>query len=327
MELLKKEVKGILLAAALGLAAYFFAPWLGINSLMLGLLLGMALGNVFTISASFQSGISFTSSKLLEISIIFLAFSINFSHVSALGWTPFGLIALMVIAMVLITYYLAQRMHCPGSTGWLVGFGTAICGSSAIAALAPSVSPQKEDVAISMAVVNLLGSLGMVLFPFMLAPFAWGNLHNGIILGGGLHSVGNVAGAAYSMGAGVGDAAITVKLARVAMLSPGLILFNYLINKGKDLHWREHFKLPWYVWTFVLITILTTVWTLPSSLLSSLDTIGKVILTIAMVAIGLKVRISALLKSGRRGLGFGVVILLIQMVFLFTIVLFLGLRA
>lgn len=318
--MIQKEYKGFLLSWAIGLSAYFLSSytphWL--NGILLSLLLGMLIGNLAKIPAAFQSGISFTSSKQLELSILFLAFSINYSHIANLGTASFSVIGVVVIIMLLITFYLATKVNCPGSTGWLVGFGTAICGSSAIAALAPSVSKKSDDVAIAMAVVNLFGSLGMLLLPAVLGGLNLNTQQLGLLLGGGLHSVGNVAGAAYGLSKDVGEAAITIKLARVALLSPALIFFNYLVNKNEMSGWKSYLKLPWYLWGFILITLLGSFISFPPALLSIMDFMGKLVLIIAMAAIGLKVSFKQMFQSGKKGLSFGLLIFAIQMLLLFV---------
>ena len=134
----------------------------------------------------------------------------------------------------------------------------------------------------------------------------------GLLLGGTLHSVGNVAGAGYSISNEVGEAAITFKLARVALLSPALIFFNFLVNKNKGTHLKTFFTLPWYLWSFIAITIAATFIDFPSSFLDGMETAGKVILTIAMAAIGLKVSFKNLYYSGRKGIVFGLLIFAIQ---------------
>jgi uncharacterized integral membrane protein (TIGR00698 family) len=257
-----KEYKGVLLATTIGLIAYFSSSFLpaSLNSILLALIIGMVVGNFMKIPDNYQSGIGFTSSKLLEFSILFLAFSINYTHIANLGAKSFSVIAIMVVVMLLITYYLAIKVKCPGSTGWLVGFGTTICGSSAIAALSPSITKNKDDIAISMAVVNLFGSIGMIILPIILQNFNLNTTQIGLMIGGTLHSVGNVAGSGYSISNEVGEAAITFKLARVALLSPALIFFNYLVNKNNVKNIKDFFNLPWYLWSFIGITILSSLY-------------------------------------------------------------------
>lgn len=326
MKILLREYKGILLSTVIGLIAYFSADYSGttLGSILLALLLGMLIGNMVKVPALFQSGIGFTSGKLLELSILFLAFSINYKHIVQLGPISFTIIAVVVFLLLGITYFLANKMNCPTSSGWLIGFGTTICGSSAIAALAPSITNNKQDVAISMAVVNLFGSIGMIALPLILKSFDLSTAQMGLLLGGGLHSVGNVAGAAYGINNDVGVAAITIKLARVALLSPALIFFNYLVNRKNAKNWKEHFRLPWYLWSFIGISVLISFINLPANFLAAMDTTGKIILTIAMAAIGLKVSFRQLFTSGKRGVGFGLIIFLILLLFLTAGILLMG---
>lgn len=306
---------GILLAGVIGVSGYFASAWslVPINAILLALLLGVLVGNLMRLPFTIRPGVAFTSGRLLEVSILFLAFGINFTHIAVLGMEAFGIVALVVFAMVLITWRLATAVRCPGTTGWLVGFGTAICGSSAIAALAPVVTKNKEDVGIAMAVVNLFGSLGMIVLPMLLMELDLDPVRMGLLLGGTLHSVGNVVGAGYAIDNAVGEAAVTIKLARVALISPALILFNVLVNHGRVERWQQHFRLPWYLWGFVVITIIGSLTPLPPELVRTMGTIGQLALTIAMAAIGLQVSFGELYRSGRKGLGFGLIIFTIQL--------------
>jgi uncharacterized integral membrane protein (TIGR00698 family) len=323
---LRTQLPGLLLATALGLVGHFasaYTPgWL--NGILLALLLGMVVGNAVKLPAPVQPGIGFTSSKLLELSVIFLAFGIDYGHIAALGAGSFSIILVMVVSMVLITFHLAKLVRCPGSTGWLVGFGTAICGSSAIAALSPRVAKDKEDVAIAMAVVNLFGSVGMIVLPLVLVRFGMSDTRLGVLIGGTLHSVGNVVGAGYALSDEVGEVATTIKLARVALLSPALILFNYLVNRSEARSWREHLQLPWYLWGFIGISLLIIVLPMPDAVLQAMEVAGKLALTIALAAIGLKVGFGQLFRSGRKGLGFGLIVFAIQFALVALLLVVLG---
>lgn len=299
----------IIATLALVIAHYFTF----LNSILMGLLLGMVIGNLFSIRSDFQPGISFVSTKGLEFSILFLAFGINYTHMGKLGWESFLIVGVAVFMIVLITVFLAKKMNCPGSVGWLVGFGTAICGSSAIAALAPSISKNKEDVGVAMAVVNLYGVLGMLFLPLLITAFSFSTLESSLLLGGTLHSVGNVAGAAFGLTPEIGEQALTIKLARVALLSPGLIFFNYLTQRNTGKNWKQYFQLPWYLWGFVLITLFVSVVELPQPSLDFASSAGRILLTFAMAAIGLKVSFASLIQSGKRGLVFGLLLFILQM--------------
>ena len=313
----KELTKGVffttLIASLALLTAHYFTFF---NSILLGLLFGILVGNLFSIKNEFQSGISFVSSKGLEFSILFLAFGINYTHMGKLGWESFLIVGLTVFIVLIATVFLAKKMNCPSSVGWLVGFGTAICGSSAIAALAPSINKNKEDVGVAMAVINLYGVLGMLILPMLLNVFALSTLESSLILGGTLHSVGNVAGAAFSLTPEIGEQSLTIKLARVALLSPGLIFFSYLTQRNTRKNWKEYFQLPWYLWGFIAITIFVSFVTLSKELIDLASVLGRILLTFAMVAIGLKVSFASLIQSGKRGLVFGLLLFIIQIVFI-----------
>jgi uncharacterized integral membrane protein (TIGR00698 family) len=326
---LEKNGQGILLSLSLGavalIAEKFMPP--ALNGILLALILGIVLGNAIKIPAHIEVGVGYASSKMLELSILFLAVGINYADVAALGVQPFLGVAAVVFAVLFLSFFLSKRFNCPGNTGILVGFGTAICGSSAIAALAPSLQKQnKEDVAIAMAVINLLGTLGMLVLPWALLQVDWpsqdvASSAMGYLVGGSLHSVGNVAGAGFAIGKSAGEVAITVKLARVALLTPGLIFMTYLTQRHSQGSWKRYFQLPWYLVGFILVTLMVSVIDIPKPALKEVEYIGKVILTIAMAAIGLKVSVNKLMQAGSRGLRFGVVMFLLQIALLGLVML------
>ncbi len=297
---------GILLSLALGVSALLLQPFaFGLNSVILALFLGILLANFLKLPPRFSDGIGLTSSGLLEISVVFLAFDINLKDVGQLGFSRFGWLTLSVLGLLLITYRIGKKYGKENGSYWLIGFGTAICGSSAIAAVAPVLQSKKEDIGVSMAVVNLLGMAGMILLPPLLVKWQFNPEEIGFLLGGSLHSVANVAGSAYAVGDIAGDTALTVKLARVALLSPALLLYNYLIQRNQGSNWKTYLRLPWYLWLFILITLGSWLFTYPAVLNQWMKEAGKISLTIALAAIGLKISLRTLWYSGRKGLTLG----------------------
>ena len=315
LNFLKENYLGITISIAIGLAAHFIAPHIpGVNGVILAFMLAIVLGNVIQLPSAFKSGISFSSSSLLEYAIIFLAFSISFQSIAVLGLHKFLYLLVIVVISLAATIFFAKKFKCKDSTAWLVGFGTAICGSSAIAALAPVVSDKKEDAGIAIAVVNLLGSIGMIILPFTLHYLFSADSQVGFILGASLQSVGNVAGAGYGLSTEIGDMAITVKLARVALLSPAVIIFSLMVNKGKTdgSGNKVKFSLPYYLWIFIAITILNSIINIPEYLIDTFKMAGNLLLTVSMAATGLKVSFRTLWQSGKKAIGFGFLIFLIQ---------------
>ena len=299
---MKVQLPGILLAVGLGLAAIFLS----------GFTPSMFLAPQIAKSPLFDAGITLSSAKMLEWSVVLLAFTIDYKAIGAIGATDFISIALVVLFTLVATYYLSKVLSCPGKTGWLIGFGTAICGSSAIAALAPKIKANKEDVAISLASVNLLGSFGMILLPLLFEFFPIAEKQMAFFIGASLHSVGNVAGAGFSVSEDVGQLALVYKMARVALLSPAL-LFMVWLDARKTEGDRLKFQLPWYLIAFLVISVFVSFTPLPKAAIQVSDLIGKMILTIAMAAIGLKVDVFRLVKAGQRGLVFAMLVFVLQM--------------
>jgi len=318
MEKWKSILPGLIVTAIIGALAILIHPIIPIKlgSIIVSLLLAIIVGNIVKLPSKTDLGIKFSSSTLLELSIIFLAFGISYSEIAKLGSNSFIGISVVIILLLITTYFLAKYFKCPSNTGFLVGFGTTICGSAAIAALTPSLKDsKKEDVAIALAVVNLLGTIGMVLMPAILQNFELNNAQSALLIGGGLHSVGNVAGAAFAMGPEIGEAALTVKLSRVALLTPALIFFNLLVNRGEG-NWTQRLKLPWYIIAFIGITIFNSVMAIPVYWIKILENLGHYILTLAMAGIGLQVSFKKLLQAGKRGIRFGVAIFAVQILLL-----------
>ena len=311
---MKNKLPGIILAAGLGLAAIFLSGYTPsfLNSYLLALIVGMLLAPQVNKVPGLDAGIALSSVKMLEWTVVLLAFSMNYKAVGAIGAKDFIVIAIVVLVILLVSYYLSKVLSCPGKTGWLVGFGTAICGSSAIAALAPKIKSDKEDVAISLAVVNLLGSLGMILLPLLFQFYPIAEKQMAFFIGASLHSVGNVAGAGFSVSEDVGQLALVYKMARVALLSPAL-LFMVWLDARKTEGQSFKFHLPWYLIAFILISILVSLFPFTEGMIKASEFMGKIMLTIAMAAIGLKAHFFDLLKAGQRGLVFGVIVFVLQM--------------
>lgn len=316
----KSYLPGIIFSLILGISFFILAPFVSLfNAVILGLLGGIVIGNLAKLPSQLDSGIKYTGSKFLEFSILFLAFDINVSNIQQVGMISFFVVLLVVVFVLGITLYLSKKVQCPGTAGYLVGFGTAICGSSAIAALAPSVSKNKEDVGISLAVVNLMGTIGMLLLPLILNLIEFSSVQSGLVIGASLHSVGNVAGAGYGMGEEIGKTAITIKLARVAMLPLAVILYSFILKRGENLTFRQHLKLPYYLWGFIVISLIVSFVPIPVSIANNMELIGKVVLTIAMTAIGLKVGFKSLYFSGKKAVMFGGVVFFLQLILVFLL--------
>lgn len=310
---IKKNLYGLVLSILIGvLAVYlsFYVPFLG--AIMIAVIIGIFVNNFIKIPDNFNEGISFSSTKILELSIILLAFNISLSKITSIGTVGLIIVISVILITLLSSFFLVKKFTPNNSFGYLIGFGTAICGSSAIVSLAPSISAKKEDIVISIAVVNLLGTLGMLVFPFVLPYFELGNFKTGLLIGGSLHSVGNVTGAGFGVSSQVGEIALTIKLTRIALLSPALLFFSFIISRKNKLSQTKKTKrIPYYLWIFILIIIANSFVDIPLNILNSIKVLSGFLLAISMGAIGLKINFVSFLKKGKQAILFGILIFVI----------------
>ena len=308
-----KKLSGVILTLAIAMGAMLLGHWLDMNTILLALLLGILIGNTASLPNSLDQGIKTVSGRFLEFAIMLMAFGIDYGSFLKLGWETIMIVIVTMTIVLATTVWLGKKMNCPSSAGLLVGFGTAICGSTAIAALAPSVRDDKSDMAIAMAVVNLYGLLGMIFIPLLTTEWLT-DLQNGVLIGASLHSVGNVAGAGFAMSNTIGELAITVKLGRVALLTPALLIFTQCTGKSAEMSEKDKFNLPYYLVVFVLISVAVSIFPFPTDILFYSKQGSNFMLAAAMADIGLKVSFKTLLTSGKKGLVFGVILFAVQLV-------------
>jgi uncharacterized integral membrane protein (TIGR00698 family) len=309
---LSSTAKGVSLSLAIAVSAILLSNVLGFNAILLVLVIGIALGNAIKLPEYLDRGIKTASGRFLEFAILLMAFSIDYGSFLKLGWETILIVVVTLSAVLVMTIWLSKKMNCPSTAGLLVGFGTAICGSSAIAALAPSVTEDKSDIGISMAVVNLYGLIGMLLIPLITQDWLT-DVENSILLGASLHSVGNVAGAGFAMSESIGEMAVTVKLGRVALLTPALLIFGHFTSKKSSSQTKKKLNLPWYLVAFILISILVSIFPFPEEILTFSKKGSNFLLATAMAAIGLNVSFKTLLSSGKKGLVFGAILFAAQL--------------
>lgn len=310
---LEGVLPGLVISIVVGIVGIISAPYVpGFNSVLIALLLGMVLGNVTNWSTRFRQGIDFSGSTILESSIVLLAFGLSVDEISELGWETIVIVLAMVLLMLFATVWLSKKMNCPSSGGLMTGFGTTICGSSAIAAVAPTVSKDKQDIGIALAVVSLIGAIFMFVWPLLDSLLEINPQHMALYTGGTLHSVGNVAGAGYSISEDVGNMSVTIKMLRVAMLAPAVLLFNVLTRETKPKSIKEFLKMPIYLWAFILVTIVVITFDIPKDVTDNIGHVAKWFLTVSMAAIGFKTSFKTLYQSGKKVLLFGFVIYFIE---------------
>ena len=168
--------RGIAACAVLTWLAFYlhtlpFAPFTlngahPLSAVLLALLLGLLIRNMLPAGAGLKPGVDLVIKKLLPIGIVLLGAGLDFHDLIRVGFRVLLGAIVLIVGIIFFTRLLARFLRVESGQGLLIGVGTAICGTSAIVALAPVVESKERDIAISIASINLLGALAMFVFPF-----------------------------------------------------------------------------------------------------------------------------------------------------------------
>lgn len=273
-----------------------------------GILFGILLTTLFPgLFGRFQMGIRYTSKKLLQASIVLLGFEMNLIRVIQVGGQSLLVMIFTLTAAFLMAWLVGKALHIPSHTTTLIGVGTAICGGSAIAAVAPVIRAESEDVAHAISTIFLFNILAVFLFPPLGHLLQMSDFGFGIWAGTAINDTSSVvaAAAAWSSGAGNNTALTTatiVKLTRTLIIIP--ICLGLAANVARKERATGTFQLskvfPWFVLFFLGVSILNTVAGIPAPVSANLVMAGKFLIVMAMSAIGLSTNLVKLLQNGLR---------------------------
>lgn len=310
---MKVKVWGILLAVAVMLTAKLLSGYLPmLGTALLALIVGIVVRQLLTNFSLFEKGVAWTEKYVLETAIVFIGFGFEIGKFKEIGGSTIGVIFGSIV-VIIITALILQRImgEKDSKTFWLLGAGSAICGSSAIGATAPLIKAKEEETGISMAVINFLGLIGMIILPLLASALAYTEVETGILLGGILQSVGHVVGAGFAVSHEIGEFATVVKMGRVAFLIPFLLTIYFLFRKQSD---ETKLKFPIFILLFLVAVLLSQIKLFEPSTLKTLTKTGDQLLNIGMAAIGLKINIKTLWKISGKALLAGVIIFTIQII-------------
>lgn len=273
-----------------------------------GILFGILLTTLFPgLFGRFQMGIRYTSKKLLQAAIVLLGFEMNLIRVIQVGGQSLLVMVFTLTAAFLMAWLVGKALHIPAHTTTLIGVGTAICGGSAIAAVAPVIRAESEDVAHAISTIFLFNILAVFLFPPLGHLLQMSDFGFGIWAGTAINDTSSVvaAAAAWSSGAGNNTALTTatiVKLTRTLIIIPiCLVLAANVARKERAAGTFQLSKVfPWFVLFFLGVSVLNTVAGIPAPVSANLVMAGKFLIVMAMSAIGLSTNLVKLLQNGLR---------------------------
>ncbi len=298
-------ISGILLCSLLTIIAKFGGTALHLPIMLCCLGLGF-LGHPFTQKMpQFNAGVGFSAKFILRLGVILLGARFAFADLSGLGGVTILLIIAATLATIFISLAAAKMLKLSHNLGLLLGGATAICGASAslaIAALLPQNKETDEQTAAAVIAVTAIGTLAMILYPFILPLLPFTDQQAALFIGGTIHDVAQVVGAGYSLSHDIGDGAILVKLIRVFMLIPVLVVLSLLIrhDHSAGAGTKPRFQFPLFLIGFIALLGLNAMGLIPDALRSSLKDASSWALMIALTAVGLKTPIGKIFIQARK---------------------------
>jgi len=303
------KLPGIALTVLIAIPAWVIGKAFPIiGSPVLGIISGMLLA-FWKRPTTFGDGVKYTSKKLLQYSIILLGFDMNLFNVFKVGSQTLVLMVFTLTAAFLTAFVVGKLLKLDRNVTTLIGVGTAICGGSAIAATAPVIHANDEDVAHSISTIFLFNVIAAFLFPFLGHVFGMSDQSFGLWVGTAVNDTSSVVAAGYTFSNSAGNLAVIVKLTRTLMIVPvTLVLAFYTSRKTADRNMKGKSNnvfhivkiFPWFVLGFVAASIVNTFIPMPNGMDSLMAQIGKFVIVMAMASIGLNTNVVKLIKNGKK---------------------------
>lgn len=293
--------------AALGLQALevslFGRAWL--DGVVLAILIGVAVRSLWEPHAAFLPGVNFSAKTLLEVAVMLLGASISAAAVAAQGMSLLIGVALVVAAAILVSYGIGRLLGLERQMAILIACGNSICGNSAIAAAAPVIRADGEDVVSAIAFTAVLGVVVVLVLPLLAPAFGLSATQYGAFAGLTVYAVPQVLAATAPVSAVSLQMGTLVKLLRVLMLGPVVLVLSLLesrAGKGSAGAGRLPMRhmLPWFILGFVALGMLRSAGLIPAELAAHASTAASFLTVLSMAALGLGVDVRAVARAGVR---------------------------
>ncbi len=266
---------------------------LGLSPLIIGIIIGIGYGNTLgvNLASKYSHGIIFSTKQLLRIAIVFYGFRITYQSIFELGLSGFVAGALIVSITFTLGYFIGVKLlKLDRDTTILIAAGSSICGAAAVLATESVLKSEAYKTAIAVSSVVVFGSTLMFLYPFLykLGFISLDENSIGIYIGATLHEVANVVAAGNAISQEVSNDAVIVKMIRVMMLAPFLIILAlFLKNKTSSVKHKTPIFIPWFALSFILIAGFNSLAILPSTFVYVINELDTFALTMSMCALGM----------------------------------------
>jgi len=307
------SLPGLALCAAVTLAAQalehleahvFGRAWL--ESLVLAILLGTAIRTFHKLDARFEAGIHLGAKLLLEIAVVLLGASVSAAALLQNGVGLIAGIAGVVVIAIVLSYAIGRGLKLPHKMALLIACGNSICGNSAIAAVAPVIDADGQDVAASIAFTAVLGVAVVLGLPLLMGVLSLSQAEYGVFAGLTVYAVPQVLAATSVVSAASAHIGTLVKLVRVLMLGPVVLVLSLFKRRSEGKRGSARGRLqvqhlvPWFIVGFLLLLWLRTLDWIPHALLAPAHAGADLLTVMSMAALGLGVDARAVLRAGGR---------------------------
>ncbi len=324
MEFIRKNYTGILVCFGIAVPAWLLGKAFPIiGGPVLSILFGMLIALFWSDKGKAAAGIKWTSKIILQTAVVLLGFGLNLGVIFETGKQSLPIIVCTIGISLLLAWALHKALRVPSDTAILVGVGSSICGGSAIAATAPVIGADDNEVAQSISVIFFFNVLAAIFFPMLGSAIGFDTSAGdafGIFAGTAINDTSSVTAVAstwdsmWNLGSETLHKAVTVKLTRTLAIIPITLVLAVARAKksAKDSGKAEGFSLkrafPMFILYFVIASVITTVCIqagMDADVFAPLKDLSKFFIIMAMAAIGLNSNVVQLVKSGGRPLLLG----------------------
>lgn len=311
--------KGVLFCLIVAVPAWLLGKQFEVvGGPVFAILIGMVLALAVPARAGepLQRGVKFTSKKILQYAVILLGFGLNLAQIAQVGATSLPIIVSTITTSLVVAFVLCRALKIPGKISTLIGVGSSICGGSAIAATAPVIDADDEEIAQAISVIFLFNVIAALVFPTLGGMLGLTNEGFGLFAGTAVNDTSSVTAAAAAWdgmhpGANTLDAATIVKLTRTLAIIPITLVLAFWQMRlarraasagegaGEAAGTFDLKKIfPFFILFFVLASVVTTVFALPAAVTAPIKELSKFFIVMAMAAIGFNTNIVKLVRTG-----------------------------
>ena len=298
---------GVLLCAALALAAWALQRaevalfrHAVVEALVMAMLLGVAVRTAWVPACRFEPGIQLTAKQVLEVAVVLLGASVDLPLLLSAGPALAGAIAAVVLAGLVCGYAVGRALGLNPRLSTLIACGNAICGNSAIAAVAPVIGAEREDVASSIAFTAVLGVVVVLGLPLLGSLLGYTAYRYGVLAGMTVYAVPQVLAATFPVSALSGEVGTLVKLVRVLLLGPVVVFFSFRHHRIGTQKLNPASFVPWFIAGFLVLAAARSLGVVPAGIAGGVREVSRWLTVAAMAALGLGVDVRALGKVGPR---------------------------